>query len=94
MCDFYRAVLEPNLLDNDDFLYEDAPELQRFCTATPSIELLTDWYQSRAQDIDACSRQVWTLSLAFPASSKKRVDLLKCQTLEGDWDVFVIFLTI
>uniref|UniRef100_A0A8C4GW67 NBAS subunit of NRZ tethering complex n=1 Tax=Dicentrarchus labrax TaxID=13489 RepID=A0A8C4GW67_DICLA len=40
------------------FLYEDAPEVLRFRTATPSIELLTDWYQSRAKDIDSCSRQV------------------------------------
>uniref|UniRef100_A0A3Q3AG74 NBAS subunit of NRZ tethering complex n=1 Tax=Kryptolebias marmoratus TaxID=37003 RepID=A0A3Q3AG74_KRYMA len=53
-----RAVLEQNLLDDDDFLYEEASELRRFRTTTPSIELLTDWYQSRAQDIDSCSRQL------------------------------------
>uniref|UniRef100_A0A671WBN1 NBAS subunit of NRZ tethering complex n=1 Tax=Sparus aurata TaxID=8175 RepID=A0A671WBN1_SPAAU len=47
-----------NLFDDDSFLYEDAPELLGFRTATPSIELLTDWYQSRAKDIDSCSRQV------------------------------------
>ncbi|XP_008284404.1 NBAS subunit of NRZ tethering complex [Stegastes partitus] len=52
-----RAVLEQNLFDDDSFLYEDAPELLRFRTASPCIELLTDWYQSRAQDIDSCSRQ-------------------------------------
>ncbi|XP_035535019.1 neuroblastoma-amplified sequence [Morone saxatilis] len=53
-----RAVLDQNLFDDDSFLYEDAPEVLRFRTATPSIELLTDWYQSRAKDIDSCSRQV------------------------------------
>ncbi|XP_040920271.1 neuroblastoma-amplified sequence isoform X1 [Toxotes jaculatrix] len=53
-----RAMLDQNLFDDDSFLYEEAPELLRFRTATPSIELLTDWYQSRAQDIDSCSRQV------------------------------------
>uniref|UniRef100_A0A8C5N9R9 Neuroblastoma-amplified sequence n=1 Tax=Gouania willdenowi TaxID=441366 RepID=A0A8C5N9R9_GOUWI len=40
------------------FLYEEPPGLVRFRTSTPSIELLTDWYKTRAQDIDTCSRQV------------------------------------
>uniref|UniRef100_A0A4W6EJA0 NBAS subunit of NRZ tethering complex n=1 Tax=Lates calcarifer TaxID=8187 RepID=A0A4W6EJA0_LATCA len=53
-----RAVLDQNLFDDDSFLYEEVPELLKFRAATPSIELLTDWYQSRAQDIDSCSRQV------------------------------------
>lgn len=60
---FFRAVLDQNLFDDDSFLYEEAPELLRFRTATPSIELLTDWYQSRAKDIDSWSRQVKTLKL-------------------------------
>ncbi|XP_054617752.1 NBAS subunit of NRZ tethering complex isoform X3 [Dunckerocampus dactyliophorus] len=53
-----RAVLEQNHFDDDMFLYEDAPDLLRFRTPMPSIHLLTDWYRSRAQDIDSCSRQV------------------------------------
>ncbi|XP_034755435.1 neuroblastoma-amplified sequence isoform X2 [Etheostoma cragini] len=53
-----RAMLDQNLFDDDSFLYEGAPELLRFRTATPAIELLTDWYQSRAKDIDSGSRQV------------------------------------
>ncbi|KAM4522694.1 NBAS subunit of NRZ tethering complex isoform 2-T2 [Odontesthes bonariensis] len=53
-----RAVLDQNSLDDDSLLYEEAPDLLRFRTATPSIELLTDWYQTRAQGIDSCSRQV------------------------------------
>lgn len=56
-----RAVLDQNLFDDDSFLYEQSPDLLRFRTANPSIELLTDWYQSRAQDIDSCSRQVQTV---------------------------------
>ncbi|TDH00309.1 hypothetical protein EPR50_G00187270 [Perca flavescens] len=54
----FRAMLDQNLFDDDSFLYEGAPELLRFRTATPAIELLTDWYQSRAKDIDSGSRQV------------------------------------
>uniref|UniRef100_A0A7N8WRD2 NBAS subunit of NRZ tethering complex n=1 Tax=Mastacembelus armatus TaxID=205130 RepID=A0A7N8WRD2_9TELE len=57
-CETEEAVLDQNLFVDDSFLYEESPELLRFRTATPSIALLTDWYQSRAQDIDACSRQV------------------------------------
>lgn len=53
-----RAVLDQHMFDDDDFLYEESPELLRFRTATPSIQLLTDWYQSRAKDIDFYSRQV------------------------------------
>ncbi|AWP19902.1 putative neuroblastoma-amplified sequence [Scophthalmus maximus] len=53
-----RVVLEQNLFDDDSFLYAEVPELLRFRSATPCIELLTDWYQSRAQDIDSGSRQV------------------------------------
>ncbi|XP_062293103.1 NBAS subunit of NRZ tethering complex isoform X1 [Scomber scombrus] len=53
-----RAVLDQNLFDDDSFLYEETSERLRFRTATPSIQLLTDWYQTRARDIDSCSRQV------------------------------------
>uniref|UniRef100_A0AAX7UV55 Neuroblastoma-amplified sequence N-terminal domain-containing protein n=1 Tax=Astatotilapia calliptera TaxID=8154 RepID=A0AAX7UV55_ASTCA len=57
-CEAEEAVLEQNLFDDDSFLYDEASDLLRFRTATPSKELLTDWYISRAQDIDSCSRQV------------------------------------
>uniref|UniRef100_A0A8K9WWQ7 NBAS subunit of NRZ tethering complex n=1 Tax=Oncorhynchus mykiss TaxID=8022 RepID=A0A8K9WWQ7_ONCMY len=53
-----RTVLDQNLQDHAHFLYEDAPDWLRFRTATPPMDLLTDWYLSRAQDIDSCSRQV------------------------------------
>ncbi|XP_027896196.1 NBAS subunit of NRZ tethering complex [Xiphophorus couchianus] len=66
-----RAVLDQSLFDDDGFLYEDSPELQRFRTATPSIELLSDWYRSRAQDIDSTSRQV-DCSLSLVRLGKER----------------------
>ncbi|KAM8832299.1 NBAS subunit of NRZ tethering complex isoform 1-T1 [Spinachia spinachia] len=67
-----RAMLDQNLYEDDGFLYEGAPELTRFRTASPSIELLTDWYQSRAKDIDSCSRQVdCALSLVRLAKERK-----------------------
>ncbi|TNN50126.1 Neuroblastoma-amplified sequence [Liparis tanakae] len=52
-----RATLDQSVFDDDSFLYEGAPELLRFRTAAPAIELLTDWYQSRAKHIDSGSRQ-------------------------------------
>ncbi|CAG09076.1 unnamed protein product, partial [Tetraodon nigroviridis] len=67
-----RAVLDQNLLNDDAFLYEESPELLRFRTAAPSIELLTDWYQSRAEDIEQYARQVdCALSLVRLAKERK-----------------------
>ncbi|XP_047243058.1 NBAS subunit of NRZ tethering complex isoform X3 [Girardinichthys multiradiatus] len=77
-----RAVLDQNLFDVDGFLYEDAPDLQRFRTATPSIELLTDWYRSRAQDIDSCSRQV-DCALSLVRLGKER-EILGLELLSDD----------
>lgn len=51
-------MLDHSLLDDDSVLYEEAPDLLRFRTDSPSIQLLTDWYQTRAKDIDRYSRQV------------------------------------
>nr|XP_061806612.1 NBAS subunit of NRZ tethering complex-like [Nerophis lumbriciformis] len=53
-----RAVLEQNPFDDDTSLYEDAPDLLRFRWVTPSVTLLSDWYCSRARQIESCSRQV------------------------------------
>ncbi|KAM6915430.1 NBAS subunit of NRZ tethering complex [Xenentodon cancila] len=53
-----RVGLDQSMSEDDGLLYEEYPELLRFRTAAPSIELLTDWYQSRTQDIESCSRQV------------------------------------
>ncbi|XP_034143835.1 neuroblastoma-amplified sequence isoform X2 [Esox lucius] len=84
-----RIVLDQNLEDTAHFLYEDTPDLLRFRTATPSIDLLTEWYLSRAQDIDACSRQVdCALSLVrlgkerkIPGLERMCDDLVTMETL-------------
>ncbi|XP_045917344.1 neuroblastoma-amplified sequence-like [Micropterus dolomieu] len=73
-----RSVLEQNLFDDDSFLYEEAPELLRFRTATPSIELLTDWYQSRAKDIDSCSRQVDCALSLVRLGKERNIPGLEC----------------
>uniref|UniRef100_A0A8C2EEM5 NBAS subunit of NRZ tethering complex n=1 Tax=Cyprinus carpio TaxID=7962 RepID=A0A8C2EEM5_CYPCA len=53
-----RGVVEPDPVDDCHFLYEEQPELERFCSTKPSITLLTEWYLTRAQDIESNSRQV------------------------------------
>ncbi|XP_061097581.1 NBAS subunit of NRZ tethering complex [Conger conger] len=53
-----RSVVEPGSQDDDEFLYEEQPELLRFRSADPPVSLLTGWYLSRAEAIDSCSRQV------------------------------------
>ncbi len=55
---FFRGIVEPNPVDDCHFLYEEQPELERFRSAKPSIALLTEWYLTRAQDIESNSRQV------------------------------------
>ncbi|XP_033860699.3 NBAS subunit of NRZ tethering complex [Acipenser ruthenus] len=53
-----RIILEPNPQDEAEFLYEEQPELLKFRTTEPSIQLLTDWYLRQAEEIDSFSRQV------------------------------------
>uniref|UniRef100_A0A671NN77 Neuroblastoma-amplified sequence N-terminal domain-containing protein n=1 Tax=Sinocyclocheilus anshuiensis TaxID=1608454 RepID=A0A671NN77_9TELE len=53
-----RGVVEPNPVDDCHFLFEEQPELERFRSAKPSITLLTEWYLTRAQDIESNSHQV------------------------------------
>ncbi|KAM9062350.1 NBAS subunit of NRZ tethering complex [Sarcophilus harrisii] len=53
-----RTVVEPSPPDEGGFLYEAQPELLRYRTARPSIELVTDWYCARGQEIELYARQV------------------------------------
>nr|XP_055042803.1 NBAS subunit of NRZ tethering complex [Misgurnus anguillicaudatus] len=53
-----RSAVEPNPVDDCHFLYEEQPELERFRSAEPCIALLTEWYLTRAQDIESNSHQV------------------------------------
>lgn len=45
-------------MDDCHFLYEEQPELEKFRSAEPPIALLTEWYLTRAQEIESNSRQV------------------------------------
>uniref|UniRef100_A0A673GLC1 NBAS subunit of NRZ tethering complex n=1 Tax=Sinocyclocheilus rhinocerous TaxID=307959 RepID=A0A673GLC1_9TELE len=86
---FFRGVVEPNPVDDCHFLYEEQPELERFRSAKPSITLLTEWYLTRAQDIESNSRQVdCALSLVhlgkeqnIPGLEVRCADLVTMETL-------------
>ncbi|XP_027311054.1 NBAS subunit of NRZ tethering complex isoform X3 [Anas platyrhynchos] len=53
-----RMIVEPTLQDEGEFLYETQPELLKYRTTELSVELVTDWYLSRAQEIEKYSMQV------------------------------------
>ncbi|XP_060740193.1 NBAS subunit of NRZ tethering complex isoform X1 [Tachysurus vachellii] len=94
-----RAAIEPCIVDDPHFLYDEQPELERFCTPSPSITLLTDWYLSRAQEIEHNSRQVdCALSLVrlgkereIPGLEQLGDDLVTMETLvyETSYDLSI-----
>ncbi|XP_037669373.1 neuroblastoma-amplified sequence isoform X2 [Choloepus didactylus] len=53
-----KMVVEPSLPDESEFLYAGQPELLRYRTAQLAVEMVTDWYQTRAEEIEHCARQV------------------------------------
>ncbi|XP_062471865.1 NBAS subunit of NRZ tethering complex isoform X3 [Pezoporus occidentalis] len=53
-----RMTFEPTSQDEGEFLYETQPELLKYRTADLSVDLVTDWYLSRAQEIEKYSMQV------------------------------------
>uniref|UniRef100_A0A8C3R102 NBAS subunit of NRZ tethering complex n=1 Tax=Cyanoderma ruficeps TaxID=181631 RepID=A0A8C3R102_9PASS len=53
-----RMVIEPTLQDEGQFLYEIQPELLKYRTTDLSVDLVTDWYLSRAQEIEEYAMQV------------------------------------
>ncbi|XP_058690107.1 NBAS subunit of NRZ tethering complex isoform X2 [Poecile atricapillus] len=53
-----RMVIEPTLQDEGQFLYEVQPELLKYRTTDLSVDLATDWYLSRAQEIEEYAMQV------------------------------------
>lgn len=55
-----RTIVEPTLQDESEFLYESQPELLKYRTTELSVELVTDWYLSRAQEIEKYAMQVRT----------------------------------
>uniref|UniRef100_A0A8C0UJY2 NBAS subunit of NRZ tethering complex n=1 Tax=Cyanistes caeruleus TaxID=156563 RepID=A0A8C0UJY2_CYACU len=53
-----RMVIEPTLQDEGQFLYEIQPELLKYRTTDLSVDLATDWYLSRAKEIEEYAMQV------------------------------------
>ncbi|XP_039577537.1 neuroblastoma-amplified sequence isoform X2 [Passer montanus] len=53
-----RMVIEPTLQDEGQFLYEKQPELLKYRTTDLSVDLVTDWYLRRAQEIEEYAMQV------------------------------------
>nr|XP_048701495.1 NBAS subunit of NRZ tethering complex isoform X1 [Caretta caretta] len=53
-----KMIFEPVLQDEDEFLYETQPELLKYRTTKLSIDLVSDWYWNRAQEIENYAMQV------------------------------------
>uniref|UniRef100_A0A674I5U7 NBAS subunit of NRZ tethering complex n=1 Tax=Terrapene triunguis TaxID=2587831 RepID=A0A674I5U7_9SAUR len=53
-----KMIFEPVLQDEDEFLYEAQPELLKYRTTKLSIDLVSDWYWNRAQEIENYAMQV------------------------------------
>ncbi|XP_030345578.1 neuroblastoma-amplified sequence isoform X2 [Strigops habroptila] len=53
-----RMIVEPTSQDEGEFLYETQPELLKYRTTDLSVDLATDWYLSRAQEIEKYAMQV------------------------------------
>ncbi|XP_028914479.1 neuroblastoma-amplified sequence isoform X2 [Ornithorhynchus anatinus] len=53
-----KIVVEPNLQDEGEFLYEEQPELLKYKATNLSINIVTNWYWNRAEEIEDYSLQV------------------------------------
>ncbi|XP_074051180.1 NBAS subunit of NRZ tethering complex isoform X1 [Macrotis lagotis] len=53
-----RMVVDPSLQDEGGFLYEAQPELLKYRTPNLSIDLVTEWYCTRGEEIEHYARQV------------------------------------
>ncbi|XP_067324768.1 NBAS subunit of NRZ tethering complex isoform X1 [Anolis sagrei] len=53
-----KLIVEPALQDESEFLYESQPELLKYSTTELSVNLVTDWYWKRAEEIEHYSMQV------------------------------------
>ncbi|KAM5316025.1 NBAS subunit of NRZ tethering complex isoform 2-T2 [Glossophaga mutica] len=72
-----RMVVEPSLQDESEFLYAAQPELLRYQTPQLTVEVVMDWYQARAEEIEHCARQVdCALSLVRLGMERKIPGLL------------------
>nr|XP_033793445.1 neuroblastoma-amplified sequence [Geotrypetes seraphini] len=53
-----KSIIEPSPRDEAEFLYEEQPELLKYRAAKLSIDLVTNWYWNRAEEIESYARQV------------------------------------
>ncbi|XP_053141424.1 NBAS subunit of NRZ tethering complex isoform X2 [Hemicordylus capensis] len=53
-----KLTVEPALQDEGEFLYDSHPELMKYRTTELTISLVTDWYWTRAEEIENYSMQV------------------------------------
>lgn len=53
-----RMVVEPSLCDESEFLYAAQPELLRYKSPQLPVEMVIDWYQTRAEEIEHYAGQV------------------------------------
>ncbi|XP_062981250.1 NBAS subunit of NRZ tethering complex [Elgaria multicarinata webbii] len=53
-----RLMVEPAHQDEGEFLYDSQPELLKYRTTELSINMVTDWYWKRAEEIENYSMQV------------------------------------
>ncbi|XP_067400847.1 NBAS subunit of NRZ tethering complex isoform X2 [Emydura macquarii macquarii] len=53
-----KMIFQPILQDEEEFLYEAQPELLKYRTTNLSIDLVSDWYWNRAQEIENYAMQV------------------------------------
>ncbi|XP_042637798.1 neuroblastoma-amplified sequence [Orycteropus afer afer] len=53
-----KMVVEPNLQGENEFLYAAQPELLKYKTTQLTVENVTEWYQTRAEEIEHYAQQV------------------------------------
>ncbi|XP_006869532.1 PREDICTED: neuroblastoma-amplified sequence-like, partial [Chrysochloris asiatica] len=53
-----KVVVEPSLQDENEFLYAAQPELLNYRTTQLAVERVTEWYHTRAEEIEHYARQV------------------------------------
>lgn len=58
-------VVEPSLCDESEFLYAAQPELLRYKSPQLAVEMVIDWYQTRAEEIEHYAGQVRTNGSCF-----------------------------
>ncbi|XP_036891385.1 neuroblastoma-amplified sequence [Sturnira hondurensis] len=78
-----RMVVGPSLQDESEFLYAAQPELLRYQTPQLTVEEAMAWYQSRAEEIEHCARQVDCALSLVRLGMERRIPglLLLCDNL-------------